>query len=429
MSEVQQEVTDHLLKELTAILQEASTTKINVGEIGVLDALNSPDIDMSSSVNRILSDFGERLNKLVVQDARFPGNNPKMIGEYGGTFEFYPNYVGIYLVRRTLQTNSPEAAIESLRKVLTSTFATGKTIYPIWGVTVAQEIQLTETVKVVPIEQIPDSAQKEWITGHKYYSSNSPIMSAFDFEAPTAALLANRRIEPIISDASTKLIHDDVSKTDELLKDITLALTVVGPRASIPSTNWFTFDDPDIQQSSLMSGLRRFAPIEILPRFSMGYPLLDAFEAKSIVQAYLTLPKETRNRVRVALKRLNQAQLRHDVGDRALELSTAFETLLGDNGKTEMTHKIKVRSVRLIGGTDEVRKKNSAIINKTYGIRSCLVHTGVVDNAGSETICGQQTRFSEIIDHATIMCADLIKIIIRSGSIPDWPDFDIAEKT
>lgn len=428
MSEGQQESTDDLLKELTAILQHASTMEIDVGKFGLLDALNLPDVDVSFSAGRVLSDLGEVLTKLVVQDTRFPGSNQKMIRAHGGTFGFYPAYVGGYLVRQALQTNSPAAAIESLHKVLTSTFATGNTVYPIWGVTVAQEIQLTETVKIVPIELIPDSAQKEWITGHKYYSNNSPVMSAFTFESPKSALLANQRIEPIICDPGSQLTRDEISKTDELLKDITLALTVIGPRASIPSTSWFTFDDPDIQQCSLSSGLRRFGSIEILPKFSMDYSLLDASEAKEIVQAYLKLPKNTQNRIKVALKRLNQAQLRHDVGDRAVELSTAFETLLGDNAKTEMTHKIKVRSVRLIGGPDDLRKKNSAVINKTYSIRSALVHTGVVDATTSDTICGEQMPISKIIDLATIMCADLIKIIIRRGSIPEWQDFDIVEQ-
>lgn len=94
-----------------------------------------------------------------------------------------------------------------------------------------------------------------------------------------------------------------------------------------------------------------------------------------------------------------------------------------------MTHKIKVRSVRLVGGADEVRTKNAAVINKAYSIRSKLVHTGHVDSAGFETVCGQRMSVSDIIDHTVTMCVDLIKIIIRRGSIPNWSIFDINEQT
>ncbi|MGH8604334.1 MAG: hypothetical protein ACREXR_16620 [Gammaproteobacteria bacterium] len=273
--------------------------------------------------------------------------------------------------------------------------------------------------------------QKQWITGHSYFRDRGPIMAMFNFEQPKSALMAARRIEPFTydPDAEPDLTHDEFSQTHELSLDITLALTVVGPRVPISAAQWFTFDDPDLDQASILSGTRRGQLLEILPKQPGDYPILDPAEAQQIVQAYLALQGDTRRKVRVALKRLNQAQRLHSVGDRALELSTAFETLLGDDATTEMTHKIKVRSVRLVGGTDDVRTKNAAVINKAYSIRSKLVHTGHVDSAGFETVFDQQMNVSDIIDHAVTMCVDLIKIIIRRGSIPNWSIFDITEQT
>lgn len=159
-------------------------------------------------------------------------------------------------------------------------------------------------------------------------------------------------------------------------------------------------------------------------------PVLDPTEAPQIVQAYLALHGDTRSKVRVALQRLNQALCRGNAGDRAVELSTALEALLGEKDvRIEMTHKIKVRSVRLIGGENKVRMKNAVIIKKAYDIRGDLVHTGHVDAAKSYTICGESMSVSDIIDQAVLICATLIKIIIRRGSIPDWSIFDITEHT
>lgn len=298
------------------------------------------------------------------------------------------------------------------------------------GVKVKGEIQLTQDVKIVPFEEVPDSEQKKWPTSAPLSHPMSPAMSRLPRTPPESALIMARRIEPFIFDPGIQSTStDDVLKTRELLEEITLVLTAVGPRAAILSARWFTYDDPDLQQASMMSGWGhggRFR--EILPDQLNDYPVLDPTEAQQIVQDYLELKGDTRNKVRVALQRLNQALCRGNAGDRAVELSTALEALLGEKDvRIEMTHKIKVRSVRLIGGEDKVRMKNAVIIKKAYDIRGDLVHTGHVDAAKSYTICGESMSVSDIIDQAVLICANLIKIIIRRGSIPDWSIFDIAE--
>lgn len=426
---VKQEVS--LLEELTAAYQQSSAMKFAASELALLDALKSPNIEVSTKAAIQLHQLGDKLNQLVIKDGRFPGDSNRMVQGDGGASAFYPYCIGSQLVRRTLQTGSPKAAIEWAQKVLATTTANGKSIHALWGVPVGQEILLTSEVKIVPIEDLPESYQKQWITGRSYFPMESLVTSMLDLTPPKSALVMNRCIEPFTYDPAiqTNLPNDGFIKTDELLKDIALALTVVGPRVPITAAQWFTFDDPDLEQAGMMSGGRRGQMLEILPNRHSNYPMLCPTEAPQIVQAYLALHGKTRDKVRVALQRLNQAQRRHNVGDRAVELSTAFETLLGDDTTTEMTHKIKVRSVRLIGGADEVRKRNAAIINKAYSIRSTLVHTGHVDTARSESICGQRMSVSDIIDHTIIMCVDLIKIIIRRGSIPNWPIFDITEQT
>lgn len=435
MQEPHQELVTHkafsLLEELVAAYQQLSAMKITTGELSLLEALDSPNSEISVKVASQIHDWGKKLQMLLVKDDRFPSNSVRIVRGDGGGSGFYPNFVGVSLVRIALQTGSPEAAIAWLQKVLATTTATGKTIHALWGVPVDREIQLTPHVKIVPINELPDSFQKKRITGDSCFFNNSLVMPRLDYEQPQSALMVDRKIEPFIYDPAVEqnFNNDEYLQTNELLLDVTLALTVVGPRVPISAAQWFTFDDPDLEKAGISSGVRRSQMLEILPNQSSDYPVLDPVEASQIVQAYLALHIETRDKVRVALQRLNQAQRRHNIGDRAVELSIAFETLLGDNANTEMTHKIKVRSARLIGGTDDVRKKNAAIINKAYDIRSNLVHKGRVDAAKVENVCSQKMSAAEIIDHAITMCADLTKIIIRRGSIPDWACFDIAEQT
>jgi len=417
-----------LLEGLTTAYEHAKTARISVGDVGLLEALNSPLREISTPAVLQLHALADRVTELLVKDSRFPGSSARLIRGDGGAGGFYPNMVGLPLITRALQTGSPEAAIEWLRKVLATSSATGKTIHTLWGVPVQQEIDLTPTVKIVPIDKLPDSKQKLWLTEYFHSRLGSPLMTAFDFEPPKSALVVTREIKPFIFDpeAHPNLTNDEFSQTHDLLLEVTLVLTVVGPRVSLPAAQWFTFDDPDLNEASFLSGARRGQMLEILPAWHKTYPLLNAEEAALVVGGYLQLHGNTRSKVRVALQRLNQAQRRHSIGDQAIELSTAFETLLGDNARTEMTHKVKVRSVRLIGGADETRKRNAAILSRTYDIRSALVHTGHVDANANEPVCGQRMSVSDIVDEAVGLCTDLIKIIIRRGSIPDWSTFDIA---
>ena len=369
--------------------------------------------------------LGKELTTFIVKDRRLVGGEVRMIRSDNGGSGFYPQFVGPILVRRALQVGSPGAAIEWLRKVLGTTAATGRTIQALWGVPVAGEIQLTSDVKIVPIGTLPDSAQKRRLT----QVNNSPYGSVFNYAEPESALVMARQIEPFTFDPETQpnLQNDDYLAAHKLLLDIALALTVVGPRSVISAMKWFSFDDPDLEYALLGSSHSSHMH-EIVPSQLVNYPALDPNEAPQIVQGYLALSGTTRDKVRVALQRLDQAQRRRNIGDRAVELSIAFETLLGDDGNTEMTHKIKVRSVRLLGGTADARKRNADVINKTYKIRSQLVHTGSVSAGETETICGERISTSVIIDHATSMCADLIKIIIKRRFIPEWPIFDITEQ-
>jgi hypothetical protein len=422
----------NLLSALIGAYQQASVIKINTGDIlGLVEALNSSDWGISTTANVQLHQLASELHSTIVHDKSFSGERKLGIYTDSGICPFYPDHVGIPLILRTFKGNSPEEAIKWLRKVLATDSATGKTIHALWGVQVNEPVSLTTDVQLVPIDNVPDSYNKQWITGHNYFQLNSPIGNSLNFTPPKSALVLPRQIDPFIfrPEQSPIFTNDEYSRHNDLLQEITLVLTVVGPRVVMTAAKWFTYDDPDFEEASIMSRARSWPALEILPIRPLDYPALEADDAKEVVQKYLLLHGTTRGRVRVALQRLNQALRRHGIGDQAVELATAFEALLGDNDKTEMTHKIKVRCVRLIGGSNDIREANAGVISEAYSIRSKLLHTGNVDHRKSKMIRGEKMEASMIIDHAIRICSDLIKVIIRQGAIPKWTDFDILEQT
>lgn len=420
--------TSPLLEHLTLIYQKAATLRFSPSNLSILAALESKNLDLQMEASIELHKLGDGLNELITQDARFFGDSPLYIKTDNGSRGFYPNFVSDPLIRHALLTNSPEDAILWLQKVLNTTTAHGTVSYVLWGAPVEETIFLTDKIKITPIEELPESTNKERVTQNSSFDAGVPF-NILSFTPPQSALVMTKTIEPFIvnSDWDHSSTHIEYSQTNDLLNEIALVLTALGPRVVVSSAQWFAFDDPELEKAQVFSG-RSTQTLEIMPYRPSNEPPLDVAETQAIVRAYLELQGETRAKIRVALQRLSQALRRHNVGDRAVELSTALETLLGDSGTSEMTHKIKVRSVRLIGGSNETRIRNAAIINKTYSVRSKLVHTGVVNASKEETICGKRLAISDIVDEAIRICTEIIKIIIIRGDVPDWSVFDITEK-
>lgn len=66
------------------------------------------------------------------------------------------------------------------------------------------------------------------------------------------------------------------------------------------------------------------------------------------------------------------------------------------------------------------------MIGKTYDIRSKLVHTGSVDESKPVSIATESVTSAQLVQAAVLLVALLIKVVIRDGAIPNWPEFDVS---
>jgi Apea-like HEPN len=415
-----------LSDKLSAILKVARTKQTTTVESDLLDRLGEDGSPMSARTNAELRQLAVPLVELLQADCRFLGRQVKLLrGEAGGV-SFYPQSVGVPLLTKLFECGDPSEAIAWLRRVLGISEAFGYSITALWGVPVTKGVKITPEVELIQLTDVPDSPQKRWLLESPVHGFKTPIYSALNLSPPESALITRKKVEPVVFDPETQLDAKGFLVTQKFLKEIALALTAVGPRASIAAAHWFTFEDVDLQFANVLIGSRSRSFVEILPMFTREFVPLDPLEGAEIVRGYLALTGRAQNVVRVCLQRLNQSQRRHDVGDQAVELCTALEALLGDNNKTEMTHKIKSRAARMIGGTKIERKRIASIVGAAYSIRSSLVHTGQVNPEQVTNIVGEQMRPDEIVERAVSICADLVKLVIRGGGLPDWVEFDIS---
>jgi len=159
--------------------------------------------------------------------------------------------------------------------------------------------------------------------------------------------------------------------------------------------------------------------------FGQSYKEFDAAEAGKLVSEFIKLDDKTKSKIRVALDRLNLALRRSYLGDTAIDICIALESIVGGNETNEVTHKVTTRTVKLLGGNMASRMTNRDIVKAAYNYRSGMVHNGQ-EPKGEKSVNGVKTSADNILAKAIVICADVIKIILRDGKIPEWQNFDIA---
>lgn len=414
---------DALQEFLEGKLQQASTYRF--APIGLLDALKMESQSFHSQAPLVLHDMSSGLEKLITSDPRFLGRTVKMVTTLNGTSGFYPSFVGPKLLQRTFDTGSASAAITWLKKVLSTQSADGKFITALWNVPVASEVQLTPDVRLVPFDSLPHSPQKTDIESSQFQTGL--IVTPLAWQPPSSALVAPYQVAKFLCEQEEKPAEKGkFSLLHESMADITLLLTLIGPRVAIQVAHWFNFDDPDLELA-LWGQSTGSQMMEILPKLTgKTPPSLNADEAIEIIGRFNALTPSAKEKIKIATDRLRRALLRHQPADRAVEVSIALEILCGDAQTSEMTHKVKVRAVRLLGGDLSARERNRAIITKTYDVRSKLVHQGSHDT-NPISVSGVAMKVDEVISEACHLCAELIKTVIRRGAFPDWRHFDIND--
>lgn len=419
---------DELCRELAGAANAMVATYYGVMPLS--RALTSSDIDIYAQAHFEISKLGDSVLSILLKDKRFPGSRQFFARSRNSAFPFYPELASRILIRRTIEKGSPDDAVAWLQRVLAAKQGTGRVIEALWGVPVDDAIELVAGTKIVPFKQLPDSPQKRVIMGAV---GDQRLPSMLNYTVPQSALLVEESVPQPISDNLNRLERSNEKPvfvlTDEHLADVTLVLTLVGPRTPISAMIWFDFDDPDLSYLSSLGLERSSRTIEILPSSLADDPALDPAEAAEVVQQYLKLPAKIKGTVRVATHRLNIAQRRASTGDKAIDLCIALESLLGGAETNEVTHKVTTRAVRLLGGSEADRLRRRDVIKATYGFRSKMVHQGA-EPTESKKISGADAKVhpSDIVREAVDICAQVIKLILRAGKIPDWTLFDVQEE-
>jgi hypothetical protein len=343
------------------------------------------------------------------------------IHDYFAKTSVEPNWAAQQLVRRALK-NTAEDAVNWLAGIVERRRATGTLVMPLWQMKIEKRVALMPNAQLVPFSELPDSVGKKWLEdpGNIIHGGGILPASILGFEKPAAAITIGTVISPLF----VNLFDAPPPRhgPDNILDDIRLCLSSIGPHPLLGPIQWFEFDDPAIAEV----GPRGFGSsrLEILP-YSLPSPItLDLNAARRIVAGFFSMAAKDRHRTRIALERLVQAMLRREPGNTAADLSIALETLLTDQAG-EHTWKVSTRAGVLTGWDLQSRLRRRNVIVAAYQMRSSLVHSGTTSKYINVAGIGKQPARG-VCKEAVLICAAAIRAIIERGGVPSWPEFDCS---
>jgi hypothetical protein len=340
----------------------------------------------------------------------------------GARITFRPDRAAQLLVLNAM-TSDAESAVNWLADLVENARASGLHVMPLWQLTVEAAVTLTKDIQLIPYSLLPSSPMRAWVERPAdhfsvHWTLPGPLLGR---QQPMAALTTRKVVDPLFVDAKAEL-RPDPDPVPNMLDDVRLCLSAIGPHPILGPVQWYQFDDPDLTIAA--GGGAAGVPLEISPSWLAPPVALDAYAAGRLVPQFLALPVKIRARTRIALQRIVQAMLRREPGDKAADLSIALEALLTDQ-VGEHAWKVSTRAGMLTGWDLQSKLDRRNVIAATYRMRSSLVHSGSANNM-IKVLGRDRIPAANLCDEATRICAAVVRAIIERGAIPSWPEFDVS---
>jgi len=141
----------------------------------------------------------------------------------------------------------------------------------------------------------------------------------------------------------------------------------------------------------------------------------DLEVARELFASFKRMAQKDRDRLRIALHRLNLSLRKVRPVDRAIDLGICLEALfLGDmgSGSGELKFRMRVRAARYLRSDPDGRQTAFDLVGKLYDLRSEAVHAGRLKDEGS-------AHTTELLKEGSDLAASALQRMIREG-FPDW---------
>lgn len=340
---------------------------------------------------------------------------PRIVTNINGAHGFTPDFAAARMLKVARDTGSAQSALAWLRKVSVAVEVNGGAVSALHGVTCQDRVQFSDELVLLPYLDLPQSPTRDFVLGRE----KDPLFGIP--RRPTAAFYRAGRINPLFVEQEKSLEELQPTLWYREIVDATRLLTLVPSTVPREAAHWMHYDDPDIELAGVQGLTQYVAEFDGL----FSQPQLVSTElVRGLLPAYHALKLKDRDRIMLALERVDRARCQRHMGNRAIDLAIALEVLFMNADTGEHSYKISMRAARFLRDESEQRVRVFSHVRRLYDIRSKMVHTGQAPN--EVTIDSTRISTYEIVQFVDRVCTDTIRKILLLGSIPiDWAGVEL----
>lgn len=335
--------------------------------------------------------------------------------------------IALYLLEQTYKYNA-ELIYNHLNNFMKADEIQGIDILAINGVQVDQPVELSNDVSLIPYTLLPDSYGKmhynpisisDEINCPKHIKYKLQLYKVFNPNVqnifPTAALICSNISKPKFSYNDSQNNHSDFYqlRLNELL-DACKCLTLISMCSPTPVGAWWEAKDwvPHSPWNSFGGNGVHF---DLINTTIYNLNESDKQDIKKIYNLYNLLDKDIKNKLDIAIDRLNRAKRRIQLVDSCIELGIAMETIFLDEiSNSELSYRLKLNAAALLGDNYLTKKNMMKLFDDLYKCRSNCVHNGSLPKNIKSP--------EKLVANGIQQLANAIKIIINDNKWPDWDE-------
>jgi len=156
------------------------------------------------------------------------------------------------------------------------------------------------------------------------------------------------------------------------------------------------------------------------------FPIINKDEGVKIAKVYNNLLKNENNKIQIANRRLRLSYLRDNDEDSILDIIIALETLLSDNDKGELTHKLALRTAKLLSyhNSNYNALQIFNAVKKIYDFRSAVVHGSSKIDSKREIKLHSEAEPIKTISLANDYLREVLGILVENPIYLDSKEID-----
>lgn len=396
-----------LLTTIESILDDLKSENLEI----LFQNKNKLSFDQLIQLGNLLQGISKKLKNYLDSKEKIKSNY--LIRKIDGSASAIDEDIVSYLLIKNSFEIGINKALNLVDQLLDLDEATCLQITLASGVEIQEEFTLSNTIRIIPMANLPPYSELNIFAGIWKYELKDLIYQGY---AEQFAIVQEANISPLFVDQEKQILDsDEIKKLRKEMQNALFAISLGSGSSIYEHLTFAKFKNDELNILQRGSGYSR--------------PLLDYWPGnpsykKNVNWEYVLsiFQKLSKSKGKFykdfsqIMKRFIKTQNLFDQKQLALELSIILEFIFMDNANTEMSYRISNRAAWFLGSVINERADIKSVIKKIYDIRSQFVHGDKsIDKIKMNRSDGSSLNATEITSLGLDITRKIISKILDQG--------------